>query len=399
MPELEEVVEENSKELLVQKILRKLKEPFIDFEEYCLKWLGFIDEEGRELEPGFVNSSKNLSAVLLGYFTTLPFFTLAHESLHSITTKVLGFRVENFNLESAGTLFQKIFPWISMGSGNSIEHLNIKDGVLTYPSLLENSLIFLAPYVLTPIGIALMHKGKREKSPFLMGMGFGAAFSPFFNITGDLYKTSKLILNSINILFNATASVLTAISIYDISKYAVRGFEYLVSKFKREKPEEQKPGLLKRMFNSAKCYVGIAALALGLGYLGNPNRPEYSVEVKARIEQIKELYDNEEYEKSLELAEKLGENPEYRIGLFEIICDDYAKLVLDKKRTEQEALNNLTDDLHTPFYLLILKEQIKREEYQDAKETLEKIDSIIDSGYVKRALKPVRNFIRKKTSQ
>ena len=406
MEELEDLVEKDSKKSLPRKILGKLIEPITDFVEVfeqSFDWPNFENKisdlekeipeqkafEKEVFKSGFFQCLKMISCgtgIVLMYDLSI----LAHESLHAIAGKAIGFKEHSIHLKSIilDPIIQKIYPWINQDTPDTLMNSALN------PSSLEYAAMCLAPYILTPIGFGLVHQAKKYKSPFLAGAGIALTFSPLFNILGtDMYEVSNYALDSSSSLLHYSIGTGIALSVYLGSKYIAEGIGNLINKF-RKKQEEKKPGLLKKIFNNAKYCIAVAALSLGLGYFTSPAKSDYPKEIQSNLEQINRLYGSKEYEKSLALSLESKANSEYSKILDPIIAQNYAQLVFNQKITEQEALADINKENLPDFYLTLLNVQIGSKEYEDAKKTLEKVEPLAVKKIHKYVLKKARSLLK-----
>ena len=208
MSELEDVVKKESKKSLVRTIAKKLADPFIELYHVFKDDLAFS-----QILTNTAETVKRTGSAAFGAATSLPFFILAHESIHSIAYKLLGIGTDLLAVrpEIGGGLLQKIFPFISTDVTGFYRMALGLAGAPVYPdTALETIIHTLLPFILTPSGIGLMRKGKKDKSSFLQGIGLLIATAPFRNIIGDMYKASKYLFDSENIVLNLTTGTAIA---------------------------------------------------------------------------------------------------------------------------------------------------------------------------------------------
>ncbi len=166
------------KESWIKRASKKAVEPFAEL-YYVLKddiGLGNIASDTRK-------TIGNAAKVGAGVVASIPFYTIGHEALHAISFKMLGKGVDYFGLKECigGGVFQKIFPRIS----TNLEEFGLSCfGVVSGIGMtdLENVVMSLVPFALTPFGFSLIRKGKKDKSLFTQGMGLVLALAPLLSI-------------------------------------------------------------------------------------------------------------------------------------------------------------------------------------------------------------------------
>ncbi|MBI5066244.1 hypothetical protein HZA97_08470 [Candidatus Woesearchaeota archaeon] len=223
---LEQVVK---KESLLSKSGKFLTFPFKGFGYLC-------DDTYQALSS--TKGFKDWSKFGLTLAACAPIYTLAHEGMHALMGKILGCSGLELGLNPifGGELLKYFIPKIRTDQ----EFLGGAYGMTGYLSapadwnILKSISLSYAPYLLTILGVYLLHQGIKKNSPVLKALGIASTINLVANlgsidngdygrITGHFLNGDSLLGQNIKSLANlGIASVTYAVS-YKISK----GIEYL----------------------------------------------------------------------------------------------------------------------------------------------------------------------------
>ncbi len=169
-----------------------LKHPFKNsrgvFWEWCDEFRAFI--ECRNRKAGAVKRRLSKAAYLTGAVYAFGLSALPHELIHAGVNKATGGVNKEIVLNKffGGSLWAEIIPGIEakwlipiIGGYVDIEPANRLTGILTSA----------APYVLTPVGVALFYSGIKKKNPVLFTLGAGITGAHVSGIIGDFWIVGR----------------------------------------------------------------------------------------------------------------------------------------------------------------------------------------------------------------
>ena len=159
-----------------------------DFVKNPLKNLSFksiYNEIQEDIDFSYLFSGKRkLLKTNLAAFASFGIFSLPHELIHAGTNSLTGGINKEIVLNTlyGGALWERIIPGVEskvlfplLGGYVQIEN----------PSTVGTLAATVAPYVLTPLGIYLMKKGKEKESILLCAGGAGLGLAHLGGIIGD----------------------------------------------------------------------------------------------------------------------------------------------------------------------------------------------------------------------
>lgn len=168
-----------------------------DFVKNPIKGISFksiYDEIQEDLDFSYLFSGeRKLLKTNLAAFASFGIFSLPHELIHAGVNHLTGGTNKEIVLNTlyGGQLWEKIIPGVE-----SKVLFPLLGGYVQFenPSTTGSLAATVAPYVLTPLGIYLMKKGKEKESILLCAGGAGLGLAHLGGIIGDWRLVGQKIL-------------------------------------------------------------------------------------------------------------------------------------------------------------------------------------------------------------
>lgn len=355
----------------IRKAAGSVASQFSDLKRYLAEDLAlgslFSAKSANELKNSVKESAKRNLAALLGYASITPFYVFAHEGLHSVAYKLMGHGIDYFGVSelAGGSVFQKMFPWVSTNLREFVDKWNLFGSVNTEPepSRAEYASGLFAPYILTPLGIYLLQKGREKGSRFIQGIGFVMAASPFTHIHTEMKNIAYTITGWESPVLNTAIGAVIAAGTYAASSYIVGKVRGLFRK-KQEKEAVHPPaGNFRSM---AGYYAALAASAVLIGYAGKPTLPimHSGRELAENKDMISRLCSEQKFDELL--SKGLGSRKEYADELAEA----YAAMAASSFISKDRAAGMVSKEVLYKFHISLAKKLIKKGDLEGALESI-----------------------------
>ncbi len=182
-------------------------EDFVKNPSKGLSFRSIYSEIQTDLDFSYLFSGdRKLLKTNLAAFASFGFFSLPHELIHAGTNYLTGGTNKEIVINTlyGGPLWEKIIPGVE-----SKILFPLLGGYVKFenPSLAGSLTATVAPYILTPLGIYLMKKGKEKESIVLCAGGAGLGLAHLGGIIGDWRVAGQTIITETAKLVGETLDV------------------------------------------------------------------------------------------------------------------------------------------------------------------------------------------------